>query len=146
MLPKLKKLLKKSLIKAYVNGMGSNFSLESSIRLDSKVETGVIRANVVGSNINQIRQSFDLINLDLKIPIAVKVFANQKLVSLSFSSNKSNLGISASILFKKNGLLIKSENYKNVCQSQKKNCTKLQISSILAFFLIKQSKRSIVVH
>ena len=140
MLPKLKKLLKKSLIKAYVNGMSSNFTLESSMRLDSKIETGIVRANVVGSNLNQICQSFDLRNLYLKIPIAVKVFSTQKLVDSSFGFNKSNLGVSALIILKKNGLLIKSENYNDVCRSQEKNCIKLQVSSILTLFLIKLIK------
>lgn len=138
MLPKLKKLLKKSLIEGYTRGSNSQFSLESSTRLKSKIDG----TNTIGSNVNQICASFNLKCLNLKLPLTINVFNEKKELSQKRTSAKLNLGASALIIVKRNNLLVKSENNKSIYTEQDKTCLNLQALSIMYLLGLNIMKKS----
>ena len=73
MISKLKKLLKKTLIKAYTEEKSSFFILENTLRINPEDQTHDFSTFLIGSNVVQLNKNYCSKNLNLKLPLKLKV-------------------------------------------------------------------------
>lgn len=112
MSPKLKKLLKKSLIQIYTRAKDSYFVLESSVQKSLSGETRSA-THLIGSNFSEISLSINLqIELPLKLPALVKTY-RERLGELNLKN--STRGLSSFVLVKKNNLIMKNKTHDLMC-------------------------------
>ena len=72
MISKLKKLLKKTLIKAYTEKKNSFFVLENTLRVNQEDQTHDFSTFLIGSNIIQLNENYCSEKLNLKLPLKLK--------------------------------------------------------------------------
>ena len=124
-IPKLKKQLKKTLIKAYIEYEESFFLLESSLKSHLNPQKAIFSTNLIGSNLSQLALSFSLENFSLKLPTIIKVFSIKQKYDHSQTSSASS-----SVLIKKNNLLLKNKIHTIDPLSQKQLCLKGKEASL----------------
>lgn len=135
--PKLKKQLKKTLIKAYIEYKDSFFLLESSLKSQLNVQKAIFSTNLIGSNVSQLALSFSVKGFSLKLPTVLKVFLNKQKYDYSQISHDLNLSACSSVLIKKDNLLLKDKIRHVNPLDQKFLCVKLKAIALLFLLRIK---------
>ena len=120
MISKLKKLLKKTLIKAYTEKKDSFFILENTLRINPEDQTHDFSTFLIGSNIVQLNKNYCSKNLNLKLPLKLKNFDNFENLTLSLIKSKTKLGFSSLVLVKKDNLILKNQTHEIFMKSQEK--------------------------
>lgn len=136
--PKLKKQLKKTLIKAYIEYEESFFLLENSLKSQLNLQKAIFSTNLIGSNVSQLALSFSLKDFFLKLPTVLKVFSNKQEYDSRISNNFS-LSVSSCVLVKKKNLLLKNKIHTANPANQKFLCVRLKL---VAFYFFLQMKSS----
>lgn len=137
--PKLKKQLKKTLIKAYIEYEESFFLLESSLKSQLNVQKAIFSTNLIGSNLSQLALSFSLKGFSLKLPTVLKVFLNKQKYDYSRIAHNSNLSARSSVLIKRNNLLLRNKIHHVNPLDQKLLCVKLKAIALLFLLRMKSS-------
>ena len=135
--PKLKKQLKKTLIKAYIEYEESFFLLESSLKSQLNSQKAIFSTNLIGSNVSQLALSFSLKDFFLKLPTVLKVFLNKQKYDYFRISNNFSLSTSSCVLVKRKNLLLKDKMHTMDFANQKFLCVRLKA---IAFFFFLQMK------
>lgn len=141
--PKLKKQLKKTLIKAYIEYEESFFILESSLRPHLNSQNAIFSTNLIGSNVSQLALSFSLKGFSLKLPTVLKVFLNKQKYDCAQISHSLNSSAYSSVLIKRSNVLLKNKIHTVDPLDQKLFCVKLKATALLFFIRIKRLNLSL---
>jgi hypothetical protein len=135
--PKLKKQLKKTLIKAYIEYKESFFILESSLKSHLNLQKTIFSTNLIGSNVSQLALSFSLAGFSLKLPTVLKVFLNTQKYDCTQISHAINLSASSSVLIKRRNVFCKNKIHTVDPLDQKLLCVKLKATVFLFFIRMR---------
>jgi hypothetical protein len=141
--PKLKKQLKKTLIKAYIEYEKSFFVLESSLKSHLNSQNAIFSTNLIGSNVSQLTLSFSLKEFSLKLPTVLKVFLNRQKYDCARISHPLNSSAYSSVLIKRSNVLLKNKIQTVDPLDQKLLCVKLKATALLFFIRIKSLNLSL---
>lgn len=134
MSPKLKKLLKKSIIQIYTEAKDSYFVLESSLQKSSSIKTRYA-SHLIGSNALEVGLSINLqTKLFLKLPALVKTYYD-KLSDLNLKD--SSRGFSSFVLVKKNNLIMKNKTYALICVNNLSLLMKVKVSLFICLIKLR---------
>ena len=134
MSPKLKKLLKKSLIQIYTQAKDSYFVLESSLQKDSNIKTRYA-SHLIGSNALEVGLSVNLkTKLFLKLPALVKTYHNKL---GEFILKDSSQGFSSFVLVKKNNLIMKNKVYNLICINNLSLLMKVKVALFICLIKLR---------
>lgn len=138
--PRLKKLLKKTLVQAYSEKKEGFFSLESALKVDSKIESFDSSTFLTGSNLTQLTHHFCSSSFELKLPAILKSFQTLQDLNLSLTRYQDKSGFSSLILVKRNNLVFKSQVYNLLLRFKEERIVmKISLVKNLAFLTLKKS-------
>lgn len=134
MSPKLKKLLKKSIIQIYTEAKDSYFVLESSLQKSSSIKTRHA-SHLIGSNALEVGLSINLqTKLSLKLPALVKTYYDKL---GNFNLNDSSRGFSSFVLVKKNNLIMKNKTYALICVNNLSLLMKVKVTLFICLIKLR---------
>jgi hypothetical protein len=134
MSPKLKKLLKKSIIQIYTEAKDSYFVLESSLQKSSSIKTRHA-SHLIGSNALEVGLSINLqTKLFLKLPALVKTYYDKL---GNFNLNDSSRGFSSFVLVKKNNLIMKNKTYALICVNNLSLLMKVKVTLFICLIKLR---------
>lgn len=138
--PKLKKLLKKTLVQVYSEKKDSLFVLESSLKVNRKIESSGSSTFLTGSNLTQLTHHFCSSVFELKLPAVLRSFQTVQDLSLNLNKYQDKSGFLSLVLVKKNNLVFKNQVYDSLLRfKEEKIVMKIILIKTLVFLILKRS-------
>lgn len=136
--PKLKKLLKKTLIQVYSEKKESLFVLESALRVDRKTQFSYSSTFLTGSNITQLTNNLCSSFFELKFPGILRTFQNVQDLNSELTKLEEKSGFLSVILVKKDNLVFKNQIYASIVKfKEEKIVTKIMLIKNFVFLISK---------